>query len=83
MPNLHVPDHLWLESALPLGVLERWRVENGELVFVGQVIAVLRIEDVLHDLEAPWSGMLSTFARPQDLIGPGALIGRIEKPAVH
>lgn len=83
MPNIHVPDDLWANTMTPLGTLERWTVEAGETVLAGQAIAEVRVEDALHELAAPCSGLLATFAKPNDLVAPGALIGRIEKPAVH
>lgn len=83
MPNIHLPDDLWADSMTPLGVLQRWRVEAGETVLAGQAIAEVRVEDAVHELAAPCSGQLATFARPNDLVAAGALIGRIEKPAIH
>jgi len=83
MPNIYVPDEPWSRSKTPLGVLERWRVRNGERVERGQAVAEVRVDDALHELVAPCSGRMRTFAEDNDLVAPGALIGRIEKPAVH
>jgi hypothetical protein len=83
MANLNVPAEFWSASPSPLGVLERWRAATGDFVVAGQPIAEVRIEDGLYELRAPWTGLLFTFAEANDLVAPGVVIGRIEKPAVH
>ncbi len=83
MKNIFVPDAPWRRSKAPLGVLERWRVRNGENVQRGQAVAEVRVGGAVHELVAPCSGQMRTFAETNDLVAPGVLIGRIEKPAVH
>ena len=77
MTSITVPETLWAGSMMPQGVLERWLVGDGASVATGEALAVLRIEDALHDLLSPAAGILRPLAANGALVEPGAEIGRL------
>ena len=58
MLDLKVPDDLWATATLPEGVLERWLVSNGATVRAGEPVAIIRIEEALHEIMA-WALLLT------------------------
>ncbi len=75
--DIKVDEALWRSSILPEGVLEQWLAQDGVDVVVGHAVAVVRIEDALHDLIAPIAGRLQILSRANAVIEPGELVGRI------
>ncbi|MGZ3377690.1 MAG: biotin/lipoyl-containing protein [Phenylobacterium sp.] len=78
MSELRVPDDIWAGAMLPEGVLERWCVADGAAVAGGQAVAVVRVEDMLHDLMAPCAGRLRQEVVTGAVIDPGMEIGRVD-----
>lgn len=78
MPTIRIDEALWASSMLPEGVVERWLVADGASVAAGAPVAVVRIEDALHDIVSPWSGRLRIMAARDALVEPGAILARIE-----
>ncbi len=78
MLDVRIADDLWATSLLPEGRLERWRVEDGQLVRLGEVLAEVRLEDALHDILSPAAGRARRVARAGDVVEPGALLARLE-----
>jgi pyruvate/2-oxoglutarate dehydrogenase complex dihydrolipoamide acyltransferase (E2) component len=77
MTDISISSDFWAGRVLPEGILERWRVADGSIVGVGDVIAEVRIEDALHELTAPAQGRLVKLSRVNQVIEPGSVIGRI------
>ena len=77
MTDISISSDFWATSMMPEGILERWRVPDGSFVEEGVVVAEVRIEDALHELTAPARGRLIALAKLNDIIEPGAVIGRI------
>ena len=77
MAQIRVEPELWATAILPEGILEKWLAPEGALVEQGQPVAVIRIEDALHDLCSPDKGRLSIDRRPNSVIEPGAVIGHV------
>jgi hypothetical protein len=75
--DIKVDEALWRSSILPEGVLDDWLALDGAEVVMGHAVAVVRIEDAQHDLVAPATGRLQILTRPNAVIEPGTLIGRI------
>ncbi len=75
--DIKVDEALWRSSILPEGVLDGWLAQDGAEVVMGQPVAVVRIEDAQHDLVAPAVGRFQILTRPNAVIEPGTLIGRI------
>ncbi len=74
---LQVSADLWTTSLLPEGILEGWLRPDGGLVEAGDPVAIVRIEDALHELMAPAKGRLSISAKPYDVIEPGTVLGSV------
>ena len=77
MTDISVSSEFWASSMLPEGIFERWRAADGAVIAQGEVVAEVRIEDVLHELTAPAHGRLTRLAKVNVVIEPGSLIGRI------
>jgi pyruvate/2-oxoglutarate dehydrogenase complex dihydrolipoamide acyltransferase (E2) component len=80
MIDIRVAESLWSTAMMPEGVVEKWLKADGAHVSAGLAICVVRIEDALHDIVAPASGRLEIDAQANDVIEPGALLGRIAAP---
>ncbi len=77
MVDVKVADDLWASSMLPEGLIERWFVPDGANVTVGDPIVEVRIEDSLHEIQAPGTGRLAISSPVSDIIEPGSVIGSI------
>jgi len=77
MTDISISSDFWGGRMLPEGIFERWRVADGSELAEGDVVAEIRIEDALHELVAPGRGRLTQFAKVNELIEPGSVIGRI------
>lgn len=77
MVQIRVEPELWATSMLPEGILETWLAPDGAFVEQGQPVALIRIEDALHDLCSPGKGRLRIDRRPNSIIEPGAVIGHV------
>jgi hypothetical protein len=75
--DIQVPAELWASSLLPEGVIEKWLLPDGACVKAGVPVALLRIEDALHDLIAADGGRLSHDRNEGSVVDPGMVIGRI------
>jgi pyruvate/2-oxoglutarate dehydrogenase complex dihydrolipoamide acyltransferase (E2) component len=62
---------------MPLGVLNRWVADDGALVQGGERIAEIRIEGSLHEITAPIKGRLTRFARTDEIVQPGSVLGQL------
>jgi hypothetical protein len=74
---IKVAPELWATNIFPEGIIEKWLVPDDALVRQGGAVAVIRIEDTLHELIAPATGRLRTDATAGSIIDPGMAIGRI------
>ncbi|WP_091742298.1 lipoyl domain-containing protein [Phenylobacterium immobile] len=72
--NVTLSEDLWSSRVFPEGVLEAWRVEDGDAVMLGDAIAEVRIEDQLHEVTAPGGGVLHHMSVIGDVIEPGSVI---------
>jgi pyruvate/2-oxoglutarate dehydrogenase complex dihydrolipoamide acyltransferase (E2) component len=77
MADIKVDEALWASNMLPEGIVERWFVADGAIVAAGDPIAAVRIEDALHEINAPVSGHVTVAARTNSVIEPGALLGSV------
>lgn len=75
--DIRIAEDFWAGRMLPEGIVERWIAANGTQVEAGSPVAEVRIEDSLHEIIAPASGRLVTFASNNDIIEPGSVIGQI------
>ena len=57
MQDIQVDEALWASSMLPEGIVERWFIADGATVAKGDLMAEIRIEDALHEITAPASGV--------------------------
>ena len=78
--KIAVTPDLWATSVLPEGLIEQWLFSDGSFVEAGDPVAVVRIEDALHELVAPARGRLSIGLRANSVIEPGMGIGHIVRP---
>ena len=62
---------------LPKGILERWMVEDGARVQVGEAVAAARIGEALHDIVSPAFGRITIMAPAGDLIDPGCIFAQV------
>jgi pyruvate/2-oxoglutarate dehydrogenase complex dihydrolipoamide acyltransferase (E2) component len=76
--EIQIDADLWASSMMPEGILERWLVQDGAPVLLGQAVAEVRIEDALHELLAPGAGRLRQAVFANDLIEPGSVIAHID-----
>lgn len=77
MPDIRVSEALWSTGMLPEGILERWLVEDGAKVQVGEALAAARIGEALHDIVSSAEGHLMIMAPAGDLIDPGCIIAQV------
>lgn len=77
--TINVAPELWGNSMLPEGILESWLVPDGYLVEAGDPVALVRIEDCLHELMAPSRGRLKASLGINSVVEPGMAIGNIER----
>lgn len=82
MVDIMIASDLWGSSMLPEGILEQWLVPNGKAVRAGELVAVVRIEDALHEIAAPVAGMLARAMKPNEVFEPGAIIGQVERQGI-
>lgn len=77
MTDIRLSGALWRNGMLPEGILERWFVENGARVASGAKIAEVRIESALHEITAPAGGVLTILTKPNAVVEPGSVVGRL------
>ena len=77
MPDIRVSEALWSTGMLPEGILERWLVEDGARVRVGEAVAAVRIGEALHDITSPAEGLVAIMAPAGGLIDPGCVIAEV------
>lgn len=77
MSALKVSEDLWSSAIMPEGILERWHCDEGQAVECGDPVALVRIEDSLHEILAPESGILHILVAPNTVIDPGTWLGDI------
>jgi pyruvate/2-oxoglutarate dehydrogenase complex dihydrolipoamide acyltransferase (E2) component len=77
MTTISLDEALWRNSMVPEGILERWLVEDGATVTLGEHIAEVRIESALHEIMSPGPGVLTIFAGPNAVVQPGTAVGRL------
>lgn len=75
--DVKVAEGLWASSTLPEGILERWLAPDWALVGAGDPLALVRIEDSLHDILAPGCGRLTILAAVNSVIEPDSVLGRL------
>jgi hypothetical protein len=72
-----VPPDLWATSVMPEGIIENWLLADGSFVEAGDPVAIVRIEDCLHEILAPGRGRLRAGCKTNTVIEPGMAIGHI------
>ena len=77
MKNITVDAALWRSRVLPEGILERWLVRDGACVSTGTPVALVRIEDALHEIMAPGNGVLKMSAKINAVIEPGSVLAEL------
>ena len=77
MADIKVDESLWASSMLPEGLVERWLVADGAIVAAGDPIAEVRIEDALHEINAPASGHVTIAATANCVVEPGSLLASV------
>jgi pyruvate/2-oxoglutarate dehydrogenase complex dihydrolipoamide acyltransferase (E2) component len=77
MTTINLDEALWQNSMLPEGILERWLVDDGTKVSLGERIAEVRIESSLHEIMAPRGGILTILAEQNTVVEPGTAVGRL------
>ena len=75
--DIRIAEDFWATRMLPEGIIERWIAADGAIVQIGTPVAEVRIEDSLHEIVAPASGRLVTYASNNDVVEPGSVIGQI------
>jgi len=70
---------LWATSLMPEGIVEQWLYPDGSFVEAGDPVAVVRIEDALHDILAPCKGRLHVGCKTNAIIEPGMTIGHVSR----
>ncbi|WP_423416089.1 lipoyl domain-containing protein [Hyphomicrobium sp. B1] len=79
MSDIKIDEALWASSIFPEGTLVRWLVPDGASVAAGHGIAVVRIEDALHEITAPLDGRITIVAGENSVVDPGALIATLSE----
>lgn len=74
-----VASELWATSLLPEGLIENWLCADGSFVEAGDPVAVVRIEDALHDVMAPCKGRLHVGCKSNSVVEPGMTIGHVSR----
>lgn len=77
MVEVHVAEDLWSTGMLPEGILERWLVEDGARVRLGEAIAAVRIGKGLHDIISPADGRPRILAPASEVVDPGCAIAEV------
>ena len=77
--DVKVPAEFWASSILPIGVIEKWMLPEGGLVKAGDPLVNIRIENMVHRLAAPCSGILKIHWKANDVIGPGFVVGAVQQ----
>jgi pyruvate/2-oxoglutarate dehydrogenase complex dihydrolipoamide acyltransferase (E2) component len=77
MQDIKVDEALWASSMLPEGIVERWFIADGAIIAVGDLMAEIRIEDALHEITAPASGLVTIIATRNTVVEPGSLLARL------
>jgi pyruvate/2-oxoglutarate dehydrogenase complex dihydrolipoamide acyltransferase (E2) component len=77
MKTISLDEALWRNSMLPEGILERWLVEDGATVALGEHLAEVRIESALHEIMSPGHGVLTILTAPNAVVEPGTAVGRL------
>jgi hypothetical protein len=72
-----VPADLWATGILPEGIIEKWLYADGSFVEFGDPVALVRIEDALHDIMAPCKGRLHVGCNA--VIEPGMVLGHVAR----
>jgi pyruvate/2-oxoglutarate dehydrogenase complex dihydrolipoamide acyltransferase (E2) component len=80
MIDIKVDECLWAGSMAPGGILLAWAAPDGGLVKRGARLADVMIEGAQHEIVAPASGRLHHQVEVQFVLGPGDVIGRIDRP---
>nr|WP_244598036.1 hypothetical protein [Afipia felis] len=80
MTDLIVQPDLWITRMLPEGIIEKWLVADGATVASDDPVVDLRIENQLRRLKSPSPGRLTIYARPNSIVEPGTVIGRVDAP---
>ncbi len=70
---------LWASTILPEGTIENWLYADGSFVEAGDPVAVVRIEDALHDVMAPCKERLHAGCKTNTIVDPGVTIGHISR----
>jgi biotin carboxyl carrier protein len=78
MALINVPADLWTANLLLEGWLERWLVADGEEVEMGHPLAIVRIEDGLHEILSPFAGRVTPAVAAKSVVEPGSLLADIE-----
>jgi len=78
MTELIVQPDLWITRMLPEGIVEKWLVADGATVASDDPVVDLRIENQLRRLKSPSPGRLTIYARPNSIVEPGTVIGRVD-----
>jgi hypothetical protein len=68
---------LWTTSLMPEGLIERWLCHEGSIVKAGTAVALVRIEDSLHELTSPCDGLLHVDCHTDAVVEPGMVIGSV------
>ena len=77
MTDIVIAEDLWACSMLPEGIVENWLVADGDAVDERQPLVAVRIEDAVHEINAPASGQLRIKARVNAVIEPGSVLGSV------
>ena len=78
MVEIKAPEDLWASAMASEGLIERWFVADSATVVAKQAVVEVRIEDALHELQAPAAGRLTIMAAINDVIEPGSILARID-----
>lgn len=77
MTDIVTNEDLWACSILPEGIVENWLVADGDLVVERQPLVAVRIEDAVHEINAPASGRVRIAAPVNAVIEPGSVLGSV------
>ncbi|MFC3053321.1 lipoyl domain-containing protein [Kordiimonas pumila] len=74
--DIQIPADFWEEDVE--GVISSWLYDDGDTVEKGDVIVEVMVEKVMHELEAPASGILKQLVAEEEPAAKGSVVGRIE-----
>lgn len=77
MTDIIINEHFWACSMLPEGIVESWLVADGDAVDERQPLVAVRIEDAVHEINAPASGRVRIAAPVNAVIEPGSVLGSV------